>query len=167
VNTRDPRDPRDPRDTRDPRDPIDPRDTRGTDYRETRVYKAAPEPRRDLRWLGWVIPAALVLLALPFIFRGHREPEQTRTAAVEQGQSPSTSVYLNRGSSALTDADQQKLAQVVSSARQNGSSIAVSGSREGADAVRQALVSQGVPESSIRVSEASTGDPGRVDVTLR
>jgi outer membrane protein OmpA-like peptidoglycan-associated protein len=43
----------------------------------------------------------------------------------------------------------------------------VTGSREGADAVRQALVSQGVPDANIRVSEAATGDPARVVVTLR
>jgi len=93
---------------------------------------------------------------------------QTRTSAVEQRQLPcSTSVYLSSGSSTLTDADQQKLPQCVSAARQNGSSIAVTGSREGADAVRQALVSQGVPEANIRVSEAAAGEPGRVDVTLR
>ena len=145
--------------TRDPRDPRDPR--------ETGVYRAA-ERRSNLKWLYWAIPLALVLLALPFIFRGQHEPVQTRTAAVEQRQLPcSTSVFLNSGSTALTDADQQKLAQCVNSARQNGSSIAVTGSREGADAVRQALVSQGVPEGNIRVSEAATGDPGRVDVTLR
>ena len=142
--------------TRDPRDP-----------RETGVYRAA-EPRSNLKWLYWAIPLALVLLALPFIFRGQREPVQTRTAAVEQTQSQcSTSVFLTSGSSTLSDADLQKLAQCVSSARQSGSNIAVTGSREGADAVRQALVSQGVPAGNIRVSEAATGDPGRVDVTLR
>ena len=139
--------------TRDPRDP--------------RVTGVAAEPRSNLKWLYWAIPLALVLLALPFIFRGQREPVQTRTAAVEQRQLPCTSVYLNSGSTTLTEADQQKLAQCVGSARQNGSSIAVTGSREGADAVRQALVSQGVPEANIRVSEAAAGDPGRVDVTLR
>src|SRR5215469_5067906 len=148
--------------TRDPRDPKDPRDPR-----ETGVYRAA-EPRRNLKWLYWAIPLALVLLALPFIFRGHREPVPTRTAAVEQRQVPcSASVFLSSGSTTLTDADLQKLAQCVSSATQSGSSIAVTGSREGADVVRQALVSQGVPEANIRVSEAATGDPGRADVTLR
>jgi len=142
--------------TRDPRDP-----------RETGVYRAA-EPRSNLKWLYWAIPLVLVLLALPFIFRGQREPVQTRTAAVEQRQLTCfASVYPTSGSSTLTDADQQKLAQCVSSAKQSGSSIAVAGSREGADAVRQALVSQGVPEANIRVSEAAGGDPGRVDVTLR
>jgi len=148
--------------TRDPRDPKDPRDPR-----ETGVYRAAV-PRSNLKWLYWAIPLVLVLLALPFIFRGQREPVQTRTAAVEQRQLQcSASVYLSGGSSTLTDADQQKLAQCVSSARQSGSSIAVTGSRESADVVRQALVSQGVPEANIRVSEAAAADPGRVDVTLR
>jgi len=126
------------------------------------------EARSNLKWLYWAIPLAIVLLALPFIFRGQREPVQTRTAAVEQRPLQcSTSVYLTSGSSTLTDADLQKLAQCVSSARQNGSSIAVTGSTEGANAVRQVLVSQGVPEANIRVSEAAAGDPGRVDVTLR
>jgi outer membrane protein OmpA-like peptidoglycan-associated protein len=147
--------------TRDPRDPKDPRAPR-----ETGVYRAA-EPRSNLKWLYWAIPLALVLLALPFIFRGQREPVQTRTAAVEQRQLPCAAVNLNSGSSTLTDADQQNLAQCVSSARQNGSSIAVTGSREGTDAVRQALVSQGMPDANIRVSEATTGDPGRVVVFLR
>ena len=91
--------------TRDPRDPKDPRDP---DYRETRVYKAA-EARPNVKWLYWAIPLALILLALPFIFRGQREAVPTRTAAVEQRQLPcSTSVYLNSGSTTLTDADQQK-----------------------------------------------------------
>jgi hypothetical protein len=144
-----------------PRDPRDPRDPR-----ETGVYRAA-EPRSNLKWLYWAIPLALVLLALPFIFRGQREPVPTRTAAVEQRQPPCAAVNLTSGSSTLTDADQQSLAQCVTSARQTGSSIAVTGSREGADTVRQALVSQGVPDANIRVSEAATGDPGRVVVTLR
>ena len=145
--------------TRDPRDPKDPK--------ETGVYRAA-EARTNLKWLYWAIPLALIVLALPFIFRGQREPAQTRTAAVEQRQLPcSASVYLSSGSGTLTDADQQKLAQCASSARQSGSSIAVTGTREGADAVRQVLVSQGVPEANIRVSEAAAGDTGRVDVTLR
>ena len=145
--------------TRDPRDP-----------KETGGYRVA-ERRTNLRWLYWAIPLALILLALPFIFRGQREPVQTRTAAIEQTQPAcSTSVYLSSASGTLTDADQQKLAQCVSSARQNGSSIAVTGSREGADAVRQALISQGVPESSIHLSQADTGagqDAGRVDISLR
>lgn len=142
-----------------PRDPRDPRDTG--------VYRAA-EPRSNLKWLYWAIPLALVLLALPFIFRGQREqPVQTRTAAVEQRQVPCAAVNLASGSTTLTDADQQNLAQCATSARQTGSNIAVTGSREGADAVRQALVSQGVPDANIRVSEAATGDPGRVVVTLR
>jgi hypothetical protein len=165
VNTTDPRDPR------DPIDPRDTRDTRGRDtgYRESHVYRAAPPPRR-LGWLGWAIPAAIVLLALPFVFRGHREPEPIRTAAVDQRQMPPTSVYLNTGTDALSDVDQQKLAQMASAARQSGSSIAVTGPREGADAVRRTLISQGVPEASIRVSEATIGgtqDSGRVDVSLR
>ena len=152
MNTRDPGDPKDPKDPRDPR--------------ETGVYRAA-EPRSNVKWLYWAIPLALVLLALPFIFRGQREPVQTRTAAVEQRQLPCAAVNLSSGSSTLSDADLQKLAQCVSSAKQNGSNIAVTGSREGADAVRQALVSQGVPAANIRVSEAAAGDSGRVDVTLR
>jgi outer membrane protein OmpA-like peptidoglycan-associated protein len=147
--------------TRDPRDPKDPRDPR-----ETGVYRAA-EPRSNLKWVYWAIPLALALLALAFILRGPREPVQTRTAAVEQTQVPCSTVNLTSGSSTLTEADQQNLAQCVNSARQTGSSIAVTGSREGADAVRQALVSQGVPQANIRVSEAETGDPGRVVVTLR
>src|SRR5215469_6544336 len=100
--------------TRDPRDP--------------RVTGVAAEPRSNLKWLYWAIPLVLVLLALPFIFRGQREPVQTRTAAVEQRQLQcSASVYLSGGSSTLPDADQQKLAQCVSSARHSGSSIAVTG----------------------------------------
>ena len=153
------------------RDPRDPRDTRDTEYRQTNVYRTVQEPRRDLRWLGWAIPVAIALLVSPFIFRGHREPVQTANIAVEQArQIPATSVYLNSGTNTLTDADQQKLAQMASSARQNGSNVDVTGSRDGADAVRQALISQGVPESSIHVSEAATGanqDAGRVDISLR
>ena len=101
--------------TRDPRDP-----------KETGVYRAA-EPRSNLKWLYWAIPLALVLLALPFIFRGQREqPVPTRTAAVEQRPVPCAAVNLTSGSSTLTDADQQNLAQCVTSAKQTGSSCAAS-----------------------------------------
>jgi outer membrane protein OmpA-like peptidoglycan-associated protein len=151
------------------RDPRDPGDSRNTEYRQSNVIRAGEEPGRDLRWLWWVIPVAIALIALPFIFRGHREPVQATTAAVEQA-TPSTSVYLNNASDTLTDADQQKLARVASSARQNGSSIDVAGSGDRANAVRQVLISQGVPESNIHLSEAAAAasqDATRVDVSLR
>jgi len=152
------------------RDPRDPRDARDTDYRQSNVIRAGQEPRSDYRWLWWVIPVAIALLASPFIFRGRREPVQTTAAVGQATQIPSTSLYLNSATDTLTVADQQKLAQVASSARQNGSNIDVAGSRDRADAVRQALISKGVPESSIHVSQAATAasqDAGRVDISLR
>jgi hypothetical protein len=168
VNTRDPREPKDPR---------DPRDTRGrdTDYSGTR-YSTTPEPRPDRSWLRWVIPAAIVALLFPLLFnRGHREPERTPAGATEQ-QNPTaarlaspTSVYFESGGANLTDADRQKIADVASSAKQSGAEVALTGSKDRADTVRQALISQGLPESRIEVKEpaaAGSDQQDRVDITL-
>lgn len=179
------------------RDPRDPKDTRAGDtgYRDTRDTRYSNvEVRPDRSWLRWVIPAAIVALLLPFLFhRGHHEPEQG-TAAIQQPetthpdatttQTPGTaatqpdttaqhmamaptSVYVGSDST-LSDADKQKLSDVASTARQSGSGVAVSGSRSQADAVRQALISQGVPDSQIEIREAAAGgEDGRVDITSR
>jgi outer membrane protein OmpA-like peptidoglycan-associated protein len=78
-----------------------------------------------------------------------------------------TSVYV-ASDATLSDADRQKLADVANSARQSGGAVSVSGEKTQADAVRQALVSQGVPESQIEVKEpASAPSNGRVDVTSK
>jgi hypothetical protein len=164
VNTRDPRDTKDSRTT----------DTGYRDTRETRYSNV--EVRPDRSWLRWVIPAAILALLLPFLFhRGHREPEQRTTAAVEQRDTTTynrqrlamapTSVYVGSDST-LSDSDRQKIADLASSAR-NGNGVAISGSRSQADAVRQALISQGVPESQIEVRESTAGGDGRVDISTR
>lgn len=165
MNTRDPRNSRD--NTRGS-------DYRGTEYRDTR-YSTTPELRPDRSWLRWVIPAAIAALVLPLLFhRSHREPEQT-TSAFQQSDNTmtnhlaslptSTSLYFENGGADLTDADRQKLAQVASSAKQNGTGISVTGPKERADAVRQALISEGVPESSIEVQEGAS-DQGTEPVRL-
>lgn len=158
--------------TRDPRDPRNPRDTRDTDYRGTR-YSVTPEPRADRSWLRWAIPAALVALLLPLLFhRGHREPERMATVQHEglmsnQYAAAPTMVYFESGGTQLTDAERQKLAEVASTARQSGSGVAVTGSRERVDAVRRALISAGLPESSIQVRESSAGsEAAPVQITL-
>jgi hypothetical protein len=166
------------------RDPRDPRDSRGTDtgYRETRDTRYSNvEVRPDRSWLRWVIPAAILALLLPFLFHRGHQPEQRTTAAVEQHDTTAqhdtttdqqhlamapTSVYVGSDST-LSDADRQKIADLANSAR-TGNGVALSGSKTQTDTVRQALISQGVPESQIEVREAPPGgDDGRVDITSK
>lgn len=170
VNTGDPRDPKDSR-VRD-NGYRDYRDTRDTRYTTTNM-----EGRTDRNWLRWAIPAAIVAVLLPFLFgRGHREPEQG-ISSTNYGQgdamtsrrvaSVPTSVYFSNGGSTLSDADQAKLAQVASSARQSNTVVSLSGTREQTDAVRQALISQGMPDSRIEMREsANAGSDGRVEISL-
>jgi hypothetical protein len=169
VNTRDPRDPRD----------------RDTGYKETRTtYTTTPEPRseRSWNWLRWAIPVAIAALVLPLLFRGHREPEQRPPTALEQPQQQGQpmaqqgqpmaqqgqqvgSTFLEGGAT-LSDADRQKLAEMAKTAKEQGTGVTVIASRENSEPVRQELIAQGVPESSIEIRPPAVPDSNQVELRL-
>jgi outer membrane protein OmpA-like peptidoglycan-associated protein len=154
-------------------------------------YRGAPVPRtREGRWLPWALAAGLGVLALAFLVNrpGDRDDVSSAPPAAESV-APTTSVYFDPGQSSL-DADARRtLEEIADSARASGTSVELKGyteqtadgqpdltlAQDRADAVREALISEGVPDSKIVVKPpalASADDAGtaaesqRVEIRL-
>jgi outer membrane protein OmpA-like peptidoglycan-associated protein len=130
---------------------------------------AATSPEQgDRRWVPWALAAAALAAVAAVILIGRSGDRRDTT---ELAQNPtaerlvlaSTSVYFETGQTTLDEADQAAVSGIAQAARASGHSVTLTGytdasgdrmqnediARNRANAVRMALVTNGLPESKI------------------
>jgi len=159
--------------------------------------------RRRGSWMPWAIAAGIAVMALVLFNRlGTHPANNTRTAGTTATDTATegsnmqrrrlalveTRVYFNSGETAIGNDDRQKIANVAQSAKQQNSTVSVTGytdrtgdrnqnreiAKSRASAVRDVLVSEGVGESKIVMQPPAevtgTGtdaEARRVDIEVR
>ena len=150
--------------------------------KSTRAYpEPPPEPVRRRSMLPWAIGLAVAVLGLAFLLNRSMQNRDTRTttaAATSEDRTTETGirlrvaslpaqVHFEPGEADIDNADRQTLAEVARSARASGTPLVVTGytdqtgdaqqnlelAKSRADAVREALVQEGLSESSIQMKE--------------
>jgi OmpA-OmpF porin, OOP family len=135
--------------------------------------RAYAHPPRRRSWVPWVVGLAIAAVALAFLLNrfGHNRTVRTPAAARTEAPRPThlaslpAQVYFEPGQADIDATDRKTLAEVASTVRASGTPVAVTGytdrsgteqqnlelAKNRADAVRAALISEGLPESRIEM----------------
>lgn len=148
--------------------------------RSARAYtEPSPEPARRRSMLPWAIGVAVAVLGLAFLLNRFMQERDMRTTTAATTTADDTAetgtrlsvaslpaqVYFEPGDASIDNTDRQTLAEVARSARASGTPVVVTGytdesgdaqqnlelAKSRADAVREALVQEGLSESSIQM----------------
>lgn len=161
------------------------------------------ETTRKRGWLPWAVAASVAALAVLLMMNRGNERGVNQTAGTTQGvvspepaapdrirlaSSEPTKVYFKSGEAAIDSVDREKIASIAQSAKGQDRNLAVTGytdatgdmnhnlelAKDRADAVKDALVAEGVAESKIvmdppaTVTGSGTEDEARrVDIAVR
>lgn len=154
----------------------------------------------DKAWLPWAIAAGIAVFGVLFFVSRTAEHQEAPDGAVQIAEVPgdserlrvatadSAQVYFERGDASIDAEDRQRIANVASTARDTERPVAITGytdrtgdqgqnlelAKDRAQAVRQALVSEGVSEDRIvmdpprSVTGSGTDEEARrVDIDMR
>jgi outer membrane protein OmpA-like peptidoglycan-associated protein len=155
---------------------------------------------RDKPWLPWAIAAGIAVFGVLFFVNRTAEHQEAPDGAVQIAEVPdaagrlrvatadSAQVYFDSGDASIDTEDRQRIADMASAARDSERPVAITGytdhsgdqdqnlelAKDRAQAVRQALVSEGVREDRIvmdpprSVTGSGTDDEARrVDIDMR
>ncbi len=164
----------------------------------TRVKHVAGTTNRS--WLPWAVAAGVAALGILFVVSRTADQQGTERAAVEIAEIPDSSeplrvatadsaqVYFQSGEASIDREDRTRLASVAESAKQSDRTVGITGytdtsgdvdqnlelAKNRQQAVRQALVSEGVQEEKIVVEpprevtgSGTDSEAQRVDVDVR
>ncbi|HMN43734.1 MAG TPA: OmpA family protein [Povalibacter sp.] len=166
----------------------------------TAAGTATLQKTRDKGWLPWAIAAGIAVFGVLFFVSRTAEHQEAPGGAVQIAEVPgdserlrvatadSAQVYFDSGDASIDAEDRQRIANVASSARDSERAVGITGytdrtgdqdqnlelARNRAQAVRQALVSEGVSEDRIvmdpprSVTGSGTDEEARrVDIDMR
>ena len=163
---------------------------------------AAASPERNMRdnpWLPWAIAAGIAVFGVLFFVNRTAEHQDAPQGAVQIAEVPgnaarlrvatadSAQVYFDSSDASIDTADRRRIADMASAARDSERPVTITGytdhgdedrnltlARDRAQAVRQALVSEGVREDRIVMDppRSATGsdtddEARRVDIDMR
>jgi outer membrane protein OmpA-like peptidoglycan-associated protein len=172
-----------------PGGPSRPSETREPYTRQERA-RARPTERPKSRWLPWAIAAGVAALALSIVMnRPHQRGAERTAQTVNERANPSTSVYFDSNEVTVNGEGRMRIASVAASAKgAQDRVVAITGytdssgdhdqnmqiAKNRADAVKDALVAEGVTESQIvmdppaAVTGTGTNDEARrVEIEVR
>lgn len=157
----------------------------------------AASTARDQGWMPWGIAAAVALLGVLFFVNRTSEHQEVPSGAVQIAEVPEDSeqlrvaaadsarVYFETDDASIDAEDRQRIADLAQSARSSDRAVAITGytgdetgnvdlARSRADAVREALLNEGLEEGRILmdpprpVTGSETDEEGRrVDIDMR